>query len=54
MDAKFKLGVTALWHKRPVTIVSRCFAGGEWLYGIRLSRGRIIDYIPERLLSEVV
>ena len=53
MVTKYDLGITVLWAGRRVVIVSRCYAGGEWLYGIRLPRGKVIDYVPSRLLAEI-
>ena len=51
MVIKYDLGDSVMWAGRRVTIVSRCFAGGQWLYGIRLPRGKVINYVPHRLLS---
>lgn len=48
---KFDLGIYVKWRGHDVLIVSRCYSGGEWLYGVRLKSGKVVDYVPHRMLS---
>lgn len=50
---KYDLGATVVYSGRTVKIVSRCYVGGEWLYGLRFKSGRLVDYIPHSSLKPV-
>jgi hypothetical protein len=51
MVVEYELNATAMYRGRPVTVISRVYVGGEWLYGLRLANGRVVDYIPGRSLK---
>jgi len=53
MENKRALKTKVLYQRTTATIISRCFAGGEWLYGLRLKSGRLVDYIPASMLRDV-
>jgi hypothetical protein len=50
MEHEHELGASAKYRGRPVTIVSRVWVNGGWLYGLRLASGHVVDYIPARLV----
>lgn len=52
MPFPFDLDSTVTYRGRPVTVVSRLCVSGEWLYGIRLRSGRVLDYVPARMLAQ--
>lgn len=45
----YYLSTTAYYRNRPVTIIGRCFLDG-WVYQIRFASGKIVDYVPHRML----
>lgn len=46
------LSTPCTYRGKPAIIVSRCFVGREWLYGVRLVRSnKIINYVPGRMLT---
>jgi len=47
----YELNTIVKFRGRPVTIVSRCYVAPDWLYGVRFKSGKVVDYIPGRMLS---
>jgi len=45
------LSATVTYAGRPAVIASRCWVGGEWLYGLRLPSGEVVNYVPERMVT---
>lgn len=45
------LSTEVTYRGRTVTVIGRCFVGGEWLYQIRTASGKIVDYVPGRMLK---
>ena len=49
MSAPHNLSTECIYRGHPATIVSRCYADGCWLYGVRLARtNEVIDDLQER------
>lgn len=46
-----RLQATVVYSGQHATIVSRCYVGGEWLFGLRLRNGELVHYVPERLVA---
>lgn len=48
---KYELQAVVNYRKRPATVVGRCYVSNEWLYDLRLPSGKIVQYVPERMVT---
>ena len=50
MSEKIALQTPVKYKGRRATVMGSCFIGGEWVYQLRFASGKIVDYVPGRML----